>query len=146
MHRLPLCYVVLSRLPLRGIRYVHDKGRLMEKTTKLRASYFISEKLKENVLVCEWKNIGSCKGPLHVAHIDQNPFNNVIENLKKLCATHHRLMDLGKINPSNPVIPPFKTGISGKRRYLHTLKRMVAKTRLMRSLGLWDDRYKPSAA
>lgn len=37
---------------------------------------------------CEFQD-GTCKGKLTVAHLDQNPRNNKIENLKVLCTSHH---------------------------------------------------------
>jgi len=41
---------------------------------------------------CELKD-NTCKGKLTVAHIDQNPNNNNINNLKVLCTSHHIRLD-----------------------------------------------------
>lgn len=67
---------------------------------------------------CEWEHIGHCKGNIHVAHVSGDYTNNDKSNLKALCASHHRLLDNGKIDPLKPKMPPFRTGIDGKRRYL----------------------------
>ncbi len=37
---------------------------------------------------CEFKD-ETCKGKLTIAHLDQNPKNNKIENIKVLCTSHH---------------------------------------------------------
>lgn len=66
---------------------------------------------------CELGHIGHCKGMLDLCHIDQDVMNNSRENLIVLCRCHHRLMDNGKIDLKNPVMPEFYTDGSGKRRY-----------------------------
>lgn len=72
---------------------------------------------------CGWEFIGYCKGPLDVAHIDQNPLNNERSNLITLCRSHHFLLDKGVIDPGNPTMPEFYVDSGGKRRYRHTLRR-----------------------
>lgn len=67
--------------------------------------------------VCEWAWIGHCHGRIDRAHVDQNPFNNAPLNLLSLCRSHHFLLDRGRIDPTNPVMPPFYLDTSGKRRY-----------------------------
>lgn len=67
---------------------------------------------------CEWERIGSCHGPIQVAHVNQNPLDNSPENLLALCCTHHTLLDNGRIDPTNPVMPAFHVSVSGKRRYV----------------------------
>ena len=42
--------------------------------------------------VCEFKD-ETCKGILTIAHLDQNPNNNEIQNLKCLCQSHHLRLD-----------------------------------------------------
>lgn len=37
---------------------------------------------------CEFKD-GTCRGNLTIAHLDQNPNNNNIDNLRVLCTSHH---------------------------------------------------------
>lgn len=66
---------------------------------------------------CAWESIGDCKGVIDVAHVDGDFTNNDTSNCLPLCRSHHRLLDNGRINPSNPVMPPFYVDGSGKRRY-----------------------------
>jgi hypothetical protein len=68
-------------------------------------------------LPCALQHIGGCLGRIDCAHIDGNPFNNHPDNLMNLCHSHHRLFDLGRIDPANPTMPPFRVDPSGKRRY-----------------------------
>jgi len=74
-------------------------------------------KLKAHVTSCEYASLGGCKGVLDVAHLDGDEFNNSKANLRKLCRSHHRLVDNGKIDPANPTMPRFHIDGSGKRRY-----------------------------
>ncbi len=67
---------------------------------------------------CELKSIGHCLGPLEVHHKDGNPVNNENNNLMSLCMSHHKLVEHGRIDLTNPVMPPFYVS-SGKRRYAY---------------------------
>ena len=67
--------------------------------------------------VCSWLYIGGCKGPIQVAHVDGNFTNQDESNRLALCATHHKLLDNGRIDPAHPVMPHFYVDGSGKRRY-----------------------------
>ena len=66
---------------------------------------------------CAWESIGGCKGAIDAAHIDGDFTNGADSNLLPLCKSHHRLLDSGRIDPSNPVMPAFRMGSDGKRRY-----------------------------
>ena len=66
---------------------------------------------------CAWERITGCKGPIQVAHVNGDFTNNDHYNLLPLCASHHHLLDRGRIDPANPVMPPFYVDGSGKRRY-----------------------------
>src|SRR4051812_4172560 len=66
---------------------------------------------------CALERIGGCKGGFDVHHRDGDPWNNEPGNLVKLCRAHHRLVETGKIDLANPVMPAFFTDSSGKRRY-----------------------------
>lgn len=46
----------------------------------------------KNIGFCEFKD-KSCKGILTLAHLDQDPNNNEINNLKVLCQSHHIRLD-----------------------------------------------------
>ena len=76
---------------------------------------------KRHVTRCEWHALGSCSlVGLDVAHVDGDDCNNADENLLKLCRSHHRLLDLGLIDPAAPRQPGYRrTGADRKRRYLH---------------------------
>lgn len=52
---------------------------------------FARELIKEKK-ECEFKD-ETCRGRLTVAHIDQNPVNNDLSNLKVLCQSHHIRLD-----------------------------------------------------
>lgn len=97
----------------------HNKGNAgnRKKNITKRTSYDYSKEHLKHINECQLEYIGSCKGVLDVCHIDQNPFNNDGDNLIKLCRSHHRLLDNGKINILNPVMPEFYMDGSGKRRY-----------------------------
>ncbi len=66
---------------------------------------------------CAWNHIGGCKGLIEVVHVDGDFTNNSDSNKLPLCRSHHRLLDHGKINPCNPIMPYFKVGTDGRRRY-----------------------------
>lgn len=67
---------------------------------------------------CEVNN-DDCKGKLETHHEDGNPFNNTEENLKCLCASHHKLADKRKLSIEQLKNTKFEyyTDKSGKRRY-----------------------------
>lgn len=98
-----------------------NKGRAawrnMRPQVTARTSHERAVKLKTRVAVCEYADLGGCKGVLDVAHLDGDEFNNTRANLKKLCRAHHRLVDNGKIDPVDPKMPGFYVDGSGKRRY-----------------------------
>lgn len=73
-------------------------------------------KKKRGVTACEWTHIGYCSGLLEVAHINGDYSDGRQANLLKLCRTHHRLLDHGRIDPASPVMPAFVVR-GGKRRY-----------------------------
>lgn len=97
----------------------HNKGNKgnRKRNIKKRTSYDYSKEKLKHISKCQLDHIGFCKGVLDVCHIDQNPLNNNDNNLIKLCRSHHRLLDHGKINILNPVMPEFYIDKSGKRRY-----------------------------
>jgi hypothetical protein len=68
---------------------------------------------------CQWAWLGHCKGPLDVAHVDGDEANNQPGNLRKLCRSHHALLDRGRIDPAWPAQPGYWTDAGAKRRYLH---------------------------
>lgn len=72
---------------------------------------------------CELESIGDCAGVIDVHHVDKNPMNNAPENRKVLCRCHHRLVESGRIDLANPVMPPFVIR-GGKRRYLYRYSAM----------------------
>jgi len=67
---------------------------------------------------CELEQIGGCKGKIDVHHKNRDPMDNSVENRMALCRTHHRLVDLGRIDLANPAMPEFVIR-AGKRRYLY---------------------------
>lgn len=73
------------------------------------------KKLRANP--CYLNNMGGCSNRLHTHHIDTNPLNNADDNLMRLCVSHHLLVELGKINLTNPIMPRYYVDRSGKRRY-----------------------------
>lgn len=74
-------------------------------------------RLSKEINQCEIECIGGCKGRIEVHHKDKNPLNNVPSNLMSVCKAHHGLLDGGKIDWRNPVMPSFYVDGSGKRRY-----------------------------
>lgn len=56
-------------------------------------------------------------GMLDVHHVNGRYVDNDPVNLMKLCRSHHRLVENGRIDLDAPVMPPFRTGTDGKRRY-----------------------------
>ena len=91
----------------------------------------------ESVEVCQWESIGGCSGPIQVAHVDGNFTNNNLSNLLALCTSHHKLMDHGRINPKNPVMPRFYTDAVGHRRYQHTITTKSVSKRRGFTLAEW---------
>lgn len=105
-------------------RFVHGHGNLgksnwwlVKDRVKERTSHERAVKKKRSTTACEFSEIGGCLGILQVAHVDGDPFNNDPSNLKKLCQSHHTLLDNGRIDPEDPTMPEFYTDGSGKRRY-----------------------------
>ena len=66
---------------------------------------------------CQLSPLGYCQGRVEVNHINKHTYDNRLKNLIALCRTHHRLMDLGKIDPYNPRMPRFYVDSGGTRRY-----------------------------
>lgn len=89
----------------------------MKPSVQWRTSHERAVKLKRDQVSCEWEHITGCGGPLHVAHINGNEMDNSVDNLLKLCNSHHFLLDRGRIDPSDPIMPKFRVGSDGKRRY-----------------------------
>lgn len=85
-----------------------------------RRSHEIAVLRKQSQVTCEWEHIGHCKGPLQVAHVNGDEFDNDLANLKKLCAGHHHLLDNGRIDPLNPAMPAFVVFPNGRRIYEHS--------------------------
>ncbi len=79
---------------------------------------------------CELASIGGCLGRLEVHHKDKDPANNADDNLMTLCLAHHQLVDHGRIDLAWPVMPPFYTDGSGKRRYLRPVDPVAEARRL----------------
>ncbi len=93
-----------------------------------RNSHRYSQHLLMDIHKCEWSHLGGCSDSrLDVAHLNQNAFDNRIENLKKLCRAHHMLMDRGVIDPQNPKMPKFYIDKSGVRRYYFKILRDMKK-------------------
>jgi len=67
---------------------------------------------------CALAAIGGCVERLEIHHIDKNVNNNALSNLICLCSAHHRLVDTGRIDLADPVMPQFYTDPRGERRYL----------------------------
>lgn len=79
-----------------------------------------ARRLLADVHYCQWRFLGHCRGPLEVAHVNGDDRDNRRENLRKLCQSHHALLDRGRIVALFPVQPGFHaTGADRKRRYLH---------------------------
>ena len=78
---------------------------------------------------CMWISIGGCKGPIDVAHVNGDYTNNEPDNRLALCRSHHRLLDNGRINPDNPIMPAFYVDSSGNRRYTPRKKESKRATR-----------------
>lgn len=104
-------------------RFVHSHnlkfvaGNKNAKSINVNTMYTRSKLIKKERF-CEISHIGFCMGTIDVCHIDQDFTNNNLKNLISLCRSHHRLLDNGKINLKNPVMPAFYEDKSGKRRYL----------------------------
>jgi hypothetical protein len=108
-------------------KYIHghqNRGRCNWKAQKdvvlRRTSHERANKILSGVSRCELAFIGGCSGRIEVAHVDTNPQNNAVENLLKLCRTHHCLIDNGKIDLDNPRMPEFYVSHGQpKRRYIY---------------------------
>ena len=60
-----------------------------------------------DVSVCAW------------SHIDSDFTNNNSTNRLPLCRSHHRLLDNGRIEPANPIMPSYYVDTGGNRRYAY---------------------------
>lgn len=65
---------------------------------------------------CDLEEIGGCSGWICVHHIDEDPWNNDLDNLLRLCSSHHALVHSGKVDLRDPVMPGFVVS-GGTRRY-----------------------------
>ena len=65
---------------------------------------------------CSLAHIGGCSHRVEVHHIDGCTVNNSPSNLIALCTSHHRLVENGRIDLANPIMPRFVVK-GGKRRY-----------------------------
>jgi hypothetical protein len=75
--------------------------------------------LLADVRECELRQLGSCLGPLDVAHLDGDDANNTRGNLAKLCRSHHSLWDRRRLIAGALRQPAYFRSADGKRRYLH---------------------------
>ena len=90
-----------------------DDGGLSKTTRHEHARALLA-----HLTACQWRFLGHCQGPLEVAHVDGDDAHNWPTNLRKLCQSHHALLDRGRIQPAAPTQPGFyRTGAAGKRRY-----------------------------
>lgn len=110
----------------------------------LRPYRLEAQVLMADVVECQLKQIGSCKGPLDTAHLDGDETHNVRANLRKLCRSHHRLFDLKLIDLDNPVMPAFRVRLSGPRkgeRRFAATRRRERQARILRqqSVTVWQD-------
>ena len=87
--------------------------QVVDRTARWRATVL------KSTMTCELEHIGGCSADLQVHHVDGDPQNNALTNLMRLCRSHHRLLENGRIDLDNPVMPRFRI-ISGKRRYEYT--------------------------
>lgn len=67
---------------------------------------------------CAMRRIGGCKGEIEAHHVDKNWRNNSRRNVVAVCASHHRLLDNGRITLQSRQMPPFYVDGGGKRRYV----------------------------
>lgn len=80
---------ILKRRFIKG----HNKSRKgIFKDNPNKRAYHERARNSINCIQCSIKN-KDCGGKIEVAHIDQNYKNNNLNNLKPLCASHHRLLD-----------------------------------------------------
>lgn len=81
---------------------------------------------------CCLNKIGGCGGRVEVHHRDRDPLNNAPDNRFPLCTSHHRLVEIGRIDLDNPIMPEFVIK-GGKRRYLHTYPHRLTRSESMRA-------------
>lgn len=107
----------------------------------IRETHAEAQRLMEHVTECQLQHIGGCKGPLDTAHVDGDEFNNVRENLRKLCRSHHRLLDLKVITLDTERMPAFRVYLSGVkkgvRRYTES-RRRERQRRKLRKQGMFQ--------
>lgn len=77
----------------------------------------IARELMQDVTECQLKHLRKCRGPLDTAHLDGDELNNVRENLRKLCRSHHRLLDLQVISLDSTTMPKFRIRRDKGRHY-----------------------------
>ena len=94
----------------------HGRGRFRADGKHWRTARYRARSMT-NHSCCSWLSIGYCKGKIQVAHVNGDYTNNDASNRLALCVSHHSLLDNGRINPNNPIMPPFYIDGSGKRRY-----------------------------
>jgi hypothetical protein len=63
---------------------------------------------------CYFKHIGGCNGRIEVHHIDKNPKNNSLDNLKPFCQRHHVFIHKGYMNLNSTKNPKIYTYPNGK--------------------------------
>lgn len=83
------------------------------RTCRARAHSLIGE-------ACELERIGGCSpagSRLEVHHRDGDYTNNDESNLMTLCKSHHALVERGRVDPDDPVMPAYRVDGAGKRRY-----------------------------
>lgn len=86
-----------------------------ERTSRQRAKDILMKSLKKTK--CETES-ELCNGRLEAHHIDKNPFNNNLDNLILLCATHHNFADIKNLSREQLKNLKLKYYISSnKRRY-----------------------------
>ena len=123
------CGAVLPRFDARGrerqyANHHHMRGKVRpdrarplsmnKRTGRWRARLMV----KPEGMPCALEHIGGCGKAHHmeIHHRDGNQMNNAPENLVALCSSHHKLVERGRIDLANPVMPSFYVS-SGKRRY-----------------------------
>lgn len=97
----------------------HNRGRLGTGKPDAEVNVFEARaraRVRKGTGPCELEDITGCGGRIEVHHLDGNPRNNQDENLMRLCKSHHALVERGRIDLSDPVMPRFEIR-GGKRRY-----------------------------
>jgi len=113
--------LVFPRSDIRHARFVdgHQKKiprRPRKSIVKSARGHKIARKLIPRD-ECKLKHIGGCSTKLEIHHIDKDFNNNSLDNLICLCASHHHLVESGKIDLQDPVMPPYYISPGGQRVY-----------------------------